>query len=178
MTLTRFLLSLLFLASLLTSAQEEKTGHSTPRGKVWIFVAVDCPIANGYAPELNRLQQDFESRGIDFTLVYPEPSLHESSIISHLKEYSLDFDYHHDRTHRLVTKSGVIVTPEAAVFDSNDQLIYRGKIDDRYSEFGDRRSIATKTYLRDVLEQLLAGEEIGFHETESIGCYIEALAEN
>jgi len=104
--------------------------------------------------------------------------LSESAITSHLRDYALDFDYHHDTNHSYVKKSGVTTTPEVAVFDTNDQLVYRGKIDDRYSEFGDRRNAPTETCLRDVLARLLAGEAVEFHETEPIGCFIEALPKN
>lgn len=172
MTLIRLILSLVFLVPSLSSAEEKE------KASVWIFVAVDCPIANGYAPEMIRLQDDFESRGVAFTLIYPEPGLSESAISSHLKDYALDLDYHHDRDHSYVKKSGVTTTPEVAVFDANDQLVYRGKIDNRYTEFGDRRNTATETYLRDVLSDLLAGNPVEFRETEAIGCFIEALAGN
>ena len=154
------------------------TANGVPReitAVVWIFTAVDCPVANGYAPELNRLRNDYEGLCIEFTLVYTEPSLSQSAIGAHLKDYSLYFSYNHDGDHTFVKKAGVTTTPEVAVFDADDQLVYRGKIDNRYSEFGDRRNTATETYLRDVLERVLSGEDIDFHETEPIGCFIEPL---
>ena len=145
---------------------------------VWIFTAIDCPIANGYAPELTRIQHDYESRGVEFLIVYPEPTLSKSEIEAHLAEYQLQFSYQHDSNHTLVSRSGATVTPEVVVFAPKDHLVYRGKIDNRYSEYGDRRNSATETYLRDVLDRLLSGSTVEFHETEAIGCFIEALAEN
>lgn len=148
------------------------------KGTVWIFTAVDCPIANGYAPELNRLREEFAVQGIQFYLVYPEPTLSESEIETHLSDYSLKFDFHHDKNHERVSASGASVTPEAVVYDSNRTIVYRGLIDNRYSEYGDRRNSATETYLRDVLGKLIAGERVKFSETKPIGCFIETQPEN
>src|SRR6478672_5310966 len=38
---------------------------------VLIFVSVDCPIANQYAPEIQRLEATFSRKGVRFWLVYP-----------------------------------------------------------------------------------------------------------
>ncbi|MEM6916168.1 MAG: hypothetical protein AAF491_06330 [Verrucomicrobiota bacterium] len=167
----------LLLAILVCSFPAAGVGLSEDRpiAIAWIFTAVDCPIANGYSPELNRIYDEFSSAGIHFTLVYPEPSLTETQIKAHLAEYDLKFDYFHDRTHQRVSSSGASVTPEVAVYSRSGQLVYRGRIDNRYTEYGDRRNSATETYLRDVLGLLLSGAEVEFSETEPIGCFIETL---
>ncbi|MEM1441404.1 MAG: redoxin family protein [Verrucomicrobiota bacterium] len=168
-----------FLAfAVLLVLSSEGLPNDKPLANVWIFTAIDCPIANGYSPELNRIRKEFSSKAIDFTLVYPEPTLTVSQIEAHLSEYELSFDFHHDKNHERVAASGVTVTPEVAVFAETGQLVYRGRIDNRYSEYGDRKNTATETYLRDVLQKLLSGTEVEFSETEPIGCFIEALATN
>src|SRR5262245_50979528 len=35
-----------------------------------VFVLADCPISNGYAPEINRLCADYEPRGVRVFLVH------------------------------------------------------------------------------------------------------------
>src|SRR3989442_1606376 len=37
----------------------------------FIFISVDCPISNRYAPEIRRLHAKFAGRGVKFWLVYP-----------------------------------------------------------------------------------------------------------
>ncbi|MEM7603059.1 MAG: redoxin family protein [Verrucomicrobiota bacterium] len=168
-----------FILTLTTSGQELWSDDSVAdKAEVFIFVATDCPIANGYAPELARIHQDYAELGICFTLVYPEPSLEENEIKAHLKDYSLPHGFVHDRLHKIVQKAGATVTPEVAVFNAGGILVYRGKIDNRYSEYGDRRNSATETYLRDVLKLLSSGKAVEFHETEPIGCFIEAIPAN
>jgi len=153
-------------------------GDVSTVAEVWIFTAVDCPIANGYAPEMTRLRDDYDAKQVKFVLVYSEPSVTAEEIRAHRSDYALTLPAVHDPLHRRVRKAGATTTPEVAVFNRDDQLVYRGRIDDRYTEFGDRRSQPTETYLRDVLDRLVSGEEIEFHSTEPIGCFIEALSEN
>src|SRR5260370_28576650 len=38
---------------------------------LFIFVSVECPISNSYAPELNRLKAEFGPKGVVMKLVYP-----------------------------------------------------------------------------------------------------------
>lgn len=165
----RFFTILLAFFSVTLSADEV--------AEVLIFVSPDCPIANSYAPEFGRLKKEYTSKEIAFQLVYPEASLTQEEVEKHLEEYTIDLEHSIDREHTLVEKAGATTTPEAAVFDKNGELVYRGRIDNLYSDFGDRRRTATKHYLRDVLDSLAAGKEIDFSETEPIGCLIEPLAD-
>src|SRR5688500_2972740 len=43
------------------------------RGVVFVFTRSDCPIANRYAPELERLQRRAAAASIDFWLVFVDP---------------------------------------------------------------------------------------------------------
>src|SRR5207253_9122812 len=54
-----------------------------------------------------------------------------------------------DPQHALVTQAQVQVTPEAAVFDANHHLLYHGRIDDLYQDFGRARPAATTHELDD-----------------------------
>lgn len=168
----------LSLATAPVTEASDSESPAAPVATVWIFTAVDCPIANAYAPEFNRLHEEYGSRGISLTLVYPEAPLREAEITAHLGDFALTLPFQHDHEHEIVKKCGVTTTPEVAIFDTRDVLVYRGKIDNLFSDFGSRRNTATETYLRDVLDQLLNGETVAFHETEPIGCYIENLPEN
>lgn len=146
-----------------------------PLATVMIFVATDCPIANSYAPELNRIRESYAPKKIAFLLVYPDPALAGEKLKDHLTEYGLTLATKIDRDHTLVKKAGVTTTPEVAVFAPADTLVYRGRIDNRYSNFGERRRTVTEFYLRDALDAILRGEAPAVKETEAIGCLIETL---
>jgi len=139
---------------------------------VLIFVSTDCPISNRYAPEIIRLHDEFTSRGVRFRLVYPNPLDTDAAIDRHRAEYGYPDIAVPDRDHALVKKAGATITPEAAVFDSNERLVYRGRIDDRFVELGRERPAATRRDLREALAALLAGRPITPARTQAVGCFI------
>ncbi len=67
------------------------------------------------------------------------------------------------------------VTPEVVVFDANDEQVYRGRIDDRFVDFGKTRAAATSRDLEQALEATLAGREIARPTTRAVGCFIPQL---
>ncbi len=139
---------------------------------VLIFVSTDCPVSNRYAPEIKRLHDEFTSRGVRFRLVYPNPLDTEAAISKHLQEYGYPQIAQRDRDHTLVKKAGATITPEAAVFDARERLVYRGRIDDRFVELGRERPAATHPDLRNALTSSLAGTRVSPSRTQAVGCFI------
>ena len=139
---------------------------------VAIFLRTDCPIGNRYAPKISKLAAEFQSSDLQFTLVYPNQNETAEKIRQHLNEYSLDLTAYRDPHRTLVAQAQVTVTPEAAVFDRQRRLIYRGRIDDQFVDFGKARPAPTKDDLRDVLVAIREGREIEPTTTRAIGCYI------
>ena len=66
-----------------------------------------------------------------------------------------------------------VVKPEVAVLSPKGDLLYRGRIDDLYADFGKRRTRPTSRELKDALETVLAGKPITVTRTEAIGCDID-----
>jgi AhpC/TSA family protein len=142
---------------------------------VLVFVRTDCPISNRYAPELKRLHDRFARRGISFWLVYPDPSETPEAIRRHQRDFGLGFRAVRDPQHELVRATQVSVTPEAAVFTSNGpepRMVYRGRIDDRYVDFGRARPAPTTRDLCEVLTALAAGSVVAPRMTAAVGCFI------
>jgi thiol-disulfide isomerase/thioredoxin len=138
-----------------------------------LFVATDCPIANGYAPEIERLHQAYRTKGISFRLVFPDRDLTEETVRRHLAAYGLTLPFMIDRDHALVKRASATTTPEAVVFDPKGLVLYQGRIDNRYSDLGDRRDTVTEFHLSDALDAVLAGKRPSVAKTEPIGCLIE-----
>lgn len=139
---------------------------------VLIFVSIDCPVSNRYAPEIRRIYDDFAPSGIRFRLVYPNPADTDEAIIRHLSEYGYPSIAERDRNHRLAKTAGAAMTPEAAVFDTRGRLVYLGRIDDRFVELGRERPVATRHDLRNVLTALVAGKPVTPARTQAVGCFI------
>lgn len=140
---------------------------------VYIFTTTDCPISNRYAPEIQRLAAAFGSQ-VRFVLVYPVPGDSDQKIRDHKKKFAYSLDSIRDTGQKLVKMAGATVTPEVAVM-KGDQLLYRGRIDDRYVDFGKDRIKPTKRDLEDALTAALAGRPIAQNRTQAIGCYLAEL---
>ena len=67
------------------------------------------------------------------------------------------------------------MTPEAVVFDRDDQLVYRGRIDDRYVDFGQARPEPTQRDLETAIDAVLDGLPVAHQVTEAVGCPIADL---
>jgi len=147
----------------------------TPSGTkavVLTFVSVDCPISNRYAPELRRLYDRFASQGVLFRLIYPNPAESIDTIRRHLKEYGYRGQALRDPRHELVKIANATVTPEAAVYATSGQLVYRGRIDDRYVNPGLQRAQPTRRDLEDALSAMLAGKPVSHATVPAVGCFI------
>ena len=138
---------------------------------VLIFVRTDCPISNRYAPEITRLYREYSPR-VAFYLVYPDRAETSEAIQKHMSEYGYSFDALRDPVRTLVRMSKARVTPEAAVFSPHGELLYHGRIDDRYLDFGKYRPEPTTHDLEDVLKAVLVGKPVKAASTRAIGCFL------
>jgi hypothetical protein len=159
----------------LTGAAVNPLDGSEDAPRVLVFARTDCPISNRYAPEVQRLYERFTKDGVRFWLVYVDPEQPVDEVRKHLDEYSYTLPALRDPAHELVALTGVKVTPEAAVFDGDGKLVYRGRIDNRYVAFGKARQEATVHDLRQALEAVLDGRPVAEATTQGVGCYIEDL---
>jgi hypothetical protein len=152
----------------------------TAAGKVvvLIFVRVDCPISNRYSPTIQAIEQRarLQNAGrVAFWLVYPDRSESAEKIRKHEKEFGYDLPALRDVHRSLVTESHALTTPEAAVFDANRKLIYHGRIDNLFEDFGRARPAATTHELEDAIHAALDGKEVANVAVPSVGCYISDL---
>jgi tetratricopeptide (TPR) repeat protein len=145
---------------------------SDRRATVLLFTSTDCPISNRYAPEVRRLHDRFAPEGVRFVLVYANPSDRPQAIRQHVTTFGYPAEAVRDPRHALVRRAQATVTPEAAVFDAMGRLAYRGRIDDRYVDFGVDRPAPTQRDLLDALTAVLDGKPVTTPTTRAIGCFI------
>ena len=98
---------------------------------------------------------------------YPEDSFEEMKKRSDEKNFN--FVYLRDETQEVAKAYDATHTPEIFLFDEERKLIFHGKIDDNWQ---DEKNAQTK-YLRNAIDEYLAGEEISVPETFTIGCTIK-----
>jgi thiol-disulfide isomerase/thioredoxin len=150
--------------------RDDNTVH--PHGIVYVFLSHECPICNAYAPEIARLAGEYATRGFGFTMVYVDPALTRKAAADHARAYRLPGDAVLEREHNLVPLYGATITPEVALVHPKQGLVYRGRIDDLYVDFGRRRLEPSRRDLRAALDAVLAGRDIPNPRTVAVGCYI------
>ena len=140
---------------------------------VLFFVATDCPISNGYAPEIQRICGAFASRGVSCALVYEDARLSASDARKHLDDHrygrmpaALDLDG------ALAARVRASVTPEAVVVNRQGAIRYRGRIDNFYAALGRPRQVVTVHDLQDALNAVVDGRPVAIAETKALGCFI------
>ena len=139
---------------------------------VFLFVSIDCPISNRYAPVVRQLNDTFAARGVQFWLVYPNPFDTTDGIRKHLKDYSYTEGALLDPDHALAKVAKASVTPEAAIFDPQGRELYHGRIDDRYVNLSLERPAPTRHDLEDALNAVVAGKPVAQASTTAVGCFI------
>jgi len=151
------------------------TEVSDQRAHCILFITLDCPIANAYAPEIGRIIRQYAPRGVQFFLAHVDPAATPGLIRKHMEDYGYDgltqtpviLDHGQD----LARATGATITPEAALL-TPDGLAYRGRIDNLFADLGKKRRAATEKDLRAALDSVLNGGRPDPARTEAVGCYL------
>ncbi|MGA9799873.1 MAG: thioredoxin-like domain-containing protein [Terriglobales bacterium] len=141
---------------------------------VLVFLRQDCPISSRYAPTIQQISKRYADSA-SFWLVFPDKTESAGTIHKYLQDYGYQLPVLRDPEHELVKLSHVQVTPEAAVFDRNHQLIYDGRIDDWYRYPGGSRPAPTTHDLDDAIRAAIAGKTVERNEVRGVGCFISDL---
>jgi peroxiredoxin len=143
---------------------------SGQKAVILFFVGAECPVSNGYSPLMQRIAEKYASQGVVCWALHCDSTMTAESAAAHAKEYGLKFRVLLDPAQIVAEPAGVRVTPEAVVVSPAGKVLYRGRIDDRYSSDGKRRDVPRVNDLEDALEAVLAGGEPKVSQTVSFGC--------
>ena len=105
---------------------------------VVVFISHECPIANGYAPTLGELHEQWaQEPRVEMFLVHVDPDFDAEAAIAHQQDYQLPGPVLLDPEQVLAKACGATITPEAVVVTS-EGIAYRGRIDDQWRKLGSR----------------------------------------
>lgn len=148
-------------------------GHSLKslagkKGTVLLFISVQCPVSNAYNERMEKLAQDYKSKGIAVIGINSNVKEDADAIRGHAAENKLSFPILKDPANKIADKLGATVTPEAYFLGADSKLLYHGRIDN--SRNGDN---IESTDLRDAIDATLAGKPIEKTEAKAFGCTIK-----
>ena len=162
------------IAQDLSGKAVDPIGMAAGKPVVLIFVRTDCPVSNRYAPTVQALSQKYSGSAV-MMLVYPDKAETIATIKKHLQEYGYKIEALQDPHHDLVKLGQVQITPEVAVFNGKGELIYHGRIDNWYKDFGHARSAPTTHELDDAIQAALNSHHPAPASVGAVGCYISDL---
>lgn len=153
------------------SLEELKGANAT----VIMFICNHCPYVKHVDPELIRLANDYQQKGVGFIAIsandaeqYPEDG--PEAMTETARKMKYPFPYLYDETQAVARAYDAACTPDMYVFDKQLSLVYRGQLDD--SRPGNDAPLTGKD-LRNALEAVLKGQTVASLQRPSIGCNIK-----
>lgn len=149
------------------------------KGFVLIFTCNHCPFAKAYQDRIIALDKEYKSKGFPVIAINPnDPSIVPEDSYEAMqlraKEKSYTFPYLLDETQEVYKVYGATRTPHVFLLkkEADNTLVvkYIGAIDDNYQD----ESAVTQTYLKNALNDVIAGKEPKLNFTKAIGCTIKA----
>jgi len=144
------------------------------KATVVMFICNHCPFVIHVNPELVRMANEYKSKGVSFIAIssndvenYPEDGPKEMKLVAKVLQFP--FPYLYDKRQEVAKAYDAACTPDFYVFDGNDNLAYRGRLDD--SRPGNNIPLSGND-LRNAIDAVLSGSSV---ETQypSMGCNIK-----
>ena len=137
---------------------------------VLVFTCNHCPVAVAYEDRLIALQKEYQNKGAQVLALcvnnIPPDRLEAMKKRAADKEFN--FPYLADPSQKSGRDYGARVTPHVFVLDKDRKVAYIGAIDNNMS--ADK---ATKHYVREAIDALLAGKKPFETKTDAVGCGIK-----
>ena len=140
-----------------------------------MFICNHCPFVKYVNKQIVEIANTYDSLGISFVAIssndivnYPEDSPEKMKKVASIENYS--FPYLYDESQDVAKAYDAACTPDFFVFNSNEELVYRGQLDD--SRPGNDIPISGKD-ITNVFECILSSKPIIINQKPSIGCNIK-----
>jgi peroxiredoxin len=133
------------------------------------FFSAECPVQKAHDARLRQLAIDYGPRGVAFFAVDTDPSATPESSAAAARTRSLPFPILIDKDAALVRLLDAEFSTFSVVLDARGRVLYRGGIDSDRVHLKD----GARLYLRDALDDVLAGRQVRVAVTEALGCPIE-----
>ena len=145
------------------------------KGTVILFICNHCPYVVHVMEELVRIATDYQEKGVGFVAIssndvekYPADS--PDKMVDFAKHYRFTFPYLYDETQEVAKAYSAACTPDIFVFDTDQKLYYRGRMDQSRPGNGKPNN---GQELRAALDALVSGQEAPEKQYPSMGCGIK-----
>ncbi len=140
---------------------------------VVVFTCNHCPYALAWHERIMRAARDYGPRGVRFLAVNPNdaeryPADSYEAMQRRVAEEDWPVPYLHDASQEVARAFGARTTPDVFVLDADGQVVYRGAPDADHRDPG-----LDAAWLREALDDVLAGRQVRRPRTEPVGCSVK-----
>jgi peroxiredoxin len=146
-----------------------------PNGTLVIFSCNHCPYVIHINAHIVSLAHEYLPKGIKTVLIspndainYPEDTPDKMSIVAKVLQYP--FPYLYDETQETARAYDAACTPDIYLFDAEDRLYYRGRLDDSRPK---NNIPVTGKDLKSAMNDMLLGKASPEKQYPSGGCNIK-----
>ncbi len=140
------------------------------KATIVVFFGVECPLVKFYVPKLADLVKNNRD-----TLQIIGLNSNRQDSITEITKFASDLKVNcpllKDPANRIADAFGASRTPQVFLFNSNQELVYQGAIDDQFT-YGKQKFKASKSYLADAVEAIKNQRSPKIPKTETDGCII------
>jgi peroxiredoxin len=144
------------------------------KGFIVVFDCNTCPYSKAYNDRIIALNKKYSSVGYPVIAINSnDPSKSEGDSFDEMvriaKKKGYDFPYLVDESQTVAKSFGATNTPHTFVLTKELKIAYIGAIDDSAR----KPEAASKKYVEEVVDALLAGKPSPYTKTKAIGCGIK-----
>ena len=151
--------------------------YTAAKGAIIIFDCNTCPYSRAYNDRIIGLNKKYSEKGFPVIAINPNdpqmsPGDSYEEMVSRAKEKKYDFPYLMDESQVVARSFGATNTPHVFVLQKNGsdfKVAYIGTIDNNSRD----ASSASKKYVEDAVDALLARQAVPTKTTKAIGCGIK-----
>ena len=140
-----------------------------------MFICRHCPYVRHVQHELAKLGVDYTRGQVGIVAIssndaaaYPDDA--PESLREQAAQLRFNFPYCYDAAQEVARAYGAVCTPDFFIFDKDQRLAYRGRLDNSRPRSTDP---VTGNELRAALDALLHGQPVDPDQKPSIGCNIK-----
>ena len=147
--------------------------NKSQEANVWLFFSPECPLCINYVPTFRDMLAEWQGDSVMFRAVVSGTYYDASDMQAFRQKQQIELPVYFDPSHKLRKAYRASITPEVLLVDREGKMLYRGAIDNWAISLGKKRLKVSEHYLRDAVDQFLAGKKIETTRTQAIGCFIE-----
>ena len=151
--------------------------YSSKKGVIVIFDCNTCPYSKAYNDRIHALNKKYASQGFPVVAIQPNdpqqsPGDSFDNMVKQAEKKKYEFPYLFDETQNVTKAFGATNTPHVFVLKNNGgefSVAYVGAIDDNSRD----ASSASKKYVEEAVDALIASKEVPSTKTKAVGCTIK-----